>query len=80
MRAVSFRYRPGFGDSRRRLGVVAEELVQITPEPVFDDGKAPPSVDYDQVVPVLIRALQDLADQLDATRDEVRSLQAPARA
>ena len=73
------RYKRELDDAPRlRLFVIAEQLADVVPEAVFADaveheGERVPSVDYMQLVPVLIRAVQELAA-------EVRSLKGCALA
>lgn len=73
IQAVSYRYRAKYAGGerlRKRLGLIAEDLAEIISEPVFEstDGD-PPALDYDQLIPVLIRAVQEL----DAEVRELRS-------
>jgi hypothetical protein len=54
---------------RDRLFVIAEQLREIVAEPVFDDGvvrdgMTVPSVDYTQLIPVLIEAIKELYGRL----------------
>ncbi|GAP66254.1 hypothetical protein MBSD_n1558 [Mizugakiibacter sediminis] len=66
------RYIPEFtADGRRRLFVIAEQLATVVPEAVFEDGiehdgKRYASVEYSQLVPVLISAVQELSARLRA--------------
>lgn len=68
------RYKRDFvDDPRERVFLLAEQLAQVVPLAVRDNGaeyngQRVPSVDYDMMVPVLVRAVQDLNDQLAITR------------
>lgn len=68
------RYKRDFvDDPRERVFLLAEQLAQVVPLAVRDNGaeyngQRVPSVDYDMLVPVLVRAVQDLNDQLAITR------------
>lgn len=68
LRAVRYRYRPEFcKDGRQHLGVIAEELREVIPEPVLrGSDSVPTAVDYDQLVPLLIRCTQELAARAEA--------------
>jgi hypothetical protein len=60
-------YKPEYVDDggRKRLFVIAEQLAEIVAEPVFKDtvrasgDERVPSVDFNQLVPLLIKALQE---------------------
>lgn len=61
-------------DERRRLFLIAEQLAEIIPEAVYENsidyrGEKVPSVQDAQLIPVLVRAIQQLAA-------EVRSIKA----
>lgn len=77
MELAAGRYKPEYnGDGRRRLFFVAEQLAQLVPEAVdMDgvefDGERVPSVKLDQLLPVLARAIQELAGQVRELRERV---------
>jgi len=80
LRPVRFRWKshPGDGD---RLGVIAQEVALVIPEVVNFDANNPDrrmSVDYTELVPVLIRALQDQQRQIESLRARVDNLEANA--
>ncbi|MFK3649288.1 hypothetical protein ACI2IY_12770 [Lysobacter enzymogenes] len=59
---------------RKRLFVIAEQLREIVPEPVFDEavefgGRHLPGVEEGQLVPLLIKAVQELAQRVVALED-----------
>jgi len=73
LRPVRFRWsaRPEDGE---RLGVIAQEVTSVIPEVVGldeDDPDVRMTVDYIQLVPVLIRALQDQQQEIEFLRDRV---------
>lgn len=76
------RYRPEFGaGDRQRLFLIAEQIAGVVPEVVREsavefDGERLPAVDYMQLVPVLIRAVQELAEARRADRAELEALRA----
>jgi len=64
-------YKPEFidEDGRKRLFVVAEQLQKIVPEPVFSEAiqfgeRKVAAVDDGQLVPLLIKSVQELAQRL----------------
>jgi len=67
------RYRSDFlNDPREHVFLLAEQLANVVPLAVVDNGAVyngdlVPGVDYDMMVPVLVRAVQELNDRLVAT-------------
>ncbi|WP_336357275.1 tail fiber domain-containing protein [Stenotrophomonas muris] len=64
------------GDGRRRLFFVAEQLAELVPEAVDLEGvefngERVPSIKLDQLLPVLARAIQELAGQVRELRERV---------
>jgi hypothetical protein len=77
LRPVRFRWlaHPESGD---RIGVIAQEVAEVIPEIVNSDPEDPEqklAVDYMELVPVLIRALQDQQQELESLRASVESLE-----
>jgi len=67
------RYKPEFIDEgeRRRLFVIAEQLAEVVPEPVFAEAidwedRRVAAVDDGQLVPLLIKSMQQLAERVFA--------------
>lgn len=64
------------GMASRHMGLIAEDVLQITPEAVsVEDGKAL-GIDYGSLVPVLIRAIQQQQDMIQAQDERIRVLEA----
>lgn len=66
IRTRRFKYKKKYNrDGRDRIGVIAEELQKIIPEAVFEqaEGPTPYTVEYNQIVPVLVKAIQELSAQ-----------------
>ena len=61
----------GTFDSRRYMGVIAQEIQKVIPEVIFQ--RNPPdgllSVDYGNIVGLLIEAIKELKDQVDALKN-----------
>lgn len=77
--ARSFRYRPEYRDDgdRRSLGFYAEDLREVLPELVREsDGPSPLVVEYDQLFPVLVRAIQQQTETIAALEDRITRLEA----
>ena len=82
LRPVRFRWsaRPEDGD---RLGVIAQDVAPIIPEVVNSDANDPDrrlTVDYIELVPVLIRALQDQQQEIETLRSQLDRLQSSVQA
>lgn len=76
----SFRYLPEYRDDggRRSLGFYAEDLAEIIPEMVSEsDGRSPLVVESNQLLPVLVRALQEMADHVEKLESRIKKLESP---
>lgn len=76
---VSFRYLPEYRDDgdRRSLGFFAEDLARVLPELVREsDGPSPLVVEYDQLLPVLVRAIQEQTELISTLEDRITRLEA----
>ena len=60
----------------KQIGVIAQELEEIFPSMVEADENGIKSVKYSVFVPMLIKAIQELKAELDATKAEVAALKA----
>lgn len=63
-------------DERRRLFMIAEQLAEIIPEAVYENsidyrGEKVPSVQDAQLIPVLVRAIQQLAAEVRSIKEAV---------
>ncbi len=67
LRPVNFTYKREITpDGSTHIGLIAEEVAQIVPEVVeFDEDGKPESVSYDNLVALLIKAVQELSDKVD---------------
>lgn len=82
LRPGTFHYRPGYGDDGARLqyGFAAEEVVDVLPTLTGLDGDGRPnSVDIVGMVPVLVRAVQELNAANDNLRQDIERLRRVAR-
>ena len=62
--------------NRKRIGFIAQEMIEIFPELVYEDKKGMLSVDYISLIPVLVEAAQErnriienLSQQLESVRN-----------
>lgn len=76
------RYKPEYNnDNRRRLFFVAEQLAELVPEAVDPEGvsfngERVASIKLDQLLPVLARAIQEVANDNRELRAEIEALKA----
>jgi hypothetical protein len=56
------------GDTDKQIGVVAQEIEQVFPRLVETDENGIKSVKYSVLVPILVKALQELKTEFDAYR------------
>jgi hypothetical protein len=60
-------------DGRSRLFLIAAQLAGVIPEAVFEgDHERPTSVDHNQLFPVLIEAIKQLAKRLEQLESKVK--------
>lgn len=70
LRGVSYRLKSDPG--RTRLGLIAQEVEQVTPEVVnYDPEKDIYSVSYHSLVPVLIEAIKELSTRVRTLEDKI---------
>jgi len=80
LRPISYRYKPegifakNANFQRERVGFTAEEVDKIDPRFVGyeADGKTPRTVGYEQMVPLLVKAIQELQGEIVALRQQVK--------
>jgi hypothetical protein len=72
LRPVSFSWKE-LSERGRQLGLIAQELREVLPELVHegDDAQKSLSVEYDQLIPVLIASLQEQQKQIESQREEL---------
>jgi hypothetical protein len=63
-----------FEPEKTRYGVIAQELKEILPDMVAGDDEKGLSVNYAEMIPLLIRAVQDQKQTIDILSNEVSSL------
>lgn len=83
MRGVSYVWNPGEVDDelceeKRQLGFIAQEIERVCPEVVADtrlNDKPTKTVDYTQIVPVLVEAIKEQQDLIEQQRDRIDALE-----
>ena len=77
LRPVSFTWKEGTPRAGERdMGFIAQEVANILPHTVETSADGTLSVDYVRIVPILVAALQEQQDQIDAMRAEIDALKA----
>ena len=61
-------------NGKQRIGVLAQEIQEVFPELVTEDGNEMLAVNYQGLVPVLINALKEQQSEIETYRDEVSEL------
>jgi len=77
IRPVRYNWR-NQADDQSCLGVIAQELQAVVPEAVVGSPEAeePMGVNYAQLIPVLVKAVQEQQEQVDAQQEEIEALKA----
>jgi len=77
LRPVSFQWKAG-DDKRTHLGLIAQEVEAVLPEAVQKsaDARAPLGMNYSDLIPVLIKAIQEQQGTLERTQAEIKTLRA----
>ena len=69
LRAIDYRYKPGYGGEGVKYGFAAEQVAEVLPQLVGHDSEGQVNtVDWAGVVPVLVKAIQDLNRKVEARR------------
>lgn len=80
LRPISYNYKPegifakNVNFRRERVGFTAEDVAKIDPRFVGyeADGKTPRTVGYEQMVPLLVKAIQEIQSEIVALRQQVK--------
>ena len=67
LRAVNFSWKDDI-TNKENLGLIAQDVEQIIPEFVHEDAEGMKSVNYPQMVSVLIKAVQELSAEVNALK------------
>ena len=63
-------------DKTRQLGFIAQEVEKVVPELVSKDSKGMRSVAYTGVIPILVEAIKDQQQQIEASKAQIDALKA----
>jgi hypothetical protein len=75
MRPVSYAWKDS-SDDRDHVGLIAQEVKQIVPEVVMDDDPDHLGMNYAELVPVLINAIQEQQKMIEVLENEIKSIKA----
>jgi hypothetical protein len=77
LRPVAFTWKDGLDDQRHH-GLIAQEVADVLPDLVMagDDPDRTLSMNYAEIVPVLVKAIQEQQDQMDTQADQIAALEA----
>jgi hypothetical protein len=77
LRPVAFTWKDGLDDQQHH-GLIAQEVAHVLPDLVVagDDPDRTLSMNYAEIVPVLVKAIQEQQDQIDAQAGQIADLEA----
>jgi hypothetical protein len=77
LRPVRYTGKPGYGDNREHIGLIAEELDEVFPEFVSYDPNSttPRGIMYDHMIAVLIKELQRLSKENTEIKERLSRLE-----
>ncbi len=75
LRPVSFQWREDDAESPAKIGLIAQEVQAVVPEIVHDRGDDQPmGVNYAEMVPVLIQAMQEQQTMIETQQQQIDEL------
>lgn len=60
--------------NRNRIGFIAQDLQQVFPELVYEDRDGYLSIDYISLIPVLVAALKEQQEEIDALNEKLKAV------
>ena len=69
MRGVSYNK---IGEQEKKVGVIAQEILEVLPEVVSQDETGTYSVAYGNIVSVLIEAIKEQQKQIDELKSKLK--------
>jgi hypothetical protein len=77
LRPVTFQWKDN-SDRRTHLGLLAQEVERVMPEVIErgTDVNAPLGMNYDNLIPVLIKAVQEQQGLLERNQAQIKNLRA----
>jgi hypothetical protein len=76
LRPVAFTWKDGL-DDQQHLGLIAQEVARVLPDLVVvgDDAARTLSMNYAEIVPVLVKAIQEQQDEIDTQTEQIAALE-----
>ena len=71
LRGVSYNK---IGEPEKKIGVIAQEVLEVIPEVVSQDSEGTYSVAYGNITAVLIEAIKEQQTQIDELKEEIKKL------
>jgi uroporphyrinogen-III decarboxylase len=73
---VRFDYKADESDQSERVGFIAQEVLPVLPHAVTvpEDSEQMMSLSTTEMIPVLVKAIQQLKEELDAAKAEIAAL------
>jgi hypothetical protein len=71
LRGVSYNK---IGESEKKIGVIAQEVLEVLPEVVSQDSEGTYSVAYGNITAILIEAIKEQQKQIDELKEEIKKL------
>ena len=76
MKPIRYDYKTEDSEESKRLGFVAQELLTVVKESVYGSEDTEYSVSPTDLIPVLVKAIQELKTELDLVKSELEALKA----
>ncbi len=69
---VTYQWKDSIVDTNTHIGFIAQEVKEIIPEVVTIDGEGTHGMNYSELVPVLIKAIQELNQKIERLENQLR--------
>jgi predicted RNase H-like nuclease (RuvC/YqgF family) len=71
---VSFYWKDENMDKEKHFGFVAQEVEEVLPELVRQDSQGKKILDYDEIIPYLVRAIQEQQMEIEELKEKINEL------
>ena len=73
LRGVQFKWKNG-DDNKENIGFIAQEVEKVVPQVVKDGSDGLKSVEYGNIVPLLVEAMKEQQKEIDSLKMEIETL------
>ena len=73
LRGVQFKWKNG-DDNKENIGFIAQEVEKVVPQVVKDGSDGLKSVEYGNIVPLLVEAMKEQQKEIDSLKTEIETL------